>query len=116
MNGAISMERKMQGNTESITYNGNLIVEDNNKRKYTLLYSGAGLRNIQTEDNFYVEESYTIVKKRNNGNVKDVVINRAVIVNTVDSEGRTLDGTYRSRPDKASITYCPDSSRTLIFY
>jgi len=85
---------------------------------HILIIQGDALRYVDTTENFYSQESYTIVKKGsgNKDKIVDTVLHIANIASTTDSDGWTLDGTYKSCPDKATINYNNTSGiRTLTF-
>lgn len=86
------------------------------KPNLTLIIQGNGLRYVDQTENYYFEESYTIVKKGNGGKYVDTVLHRTTITSTTDSENNTLDGTYKSCVDNATITYNNTTGlRTLRF-
>jgi hypothetical protein len=85
---------------------------------HILISQGDAIRYVDTTENFYAQETYTIVKKGSDskGKILDTVLHIANIVSTIDSEGYTLDGTYKSCPDKATINFNNTTGiRTLTF-
>ena len=82
-----------------------------------LIIQGDGLRYVDQTENFYFEESYTIVKKCPKGKFVDIVLHRTTIVSETDNDNYTLDGTYKSCVDDATINYNNTTGlRTLTFY
>jgi hypothetical protein len=85
---------------------------------HIIIIQSNGLRYIDKTENFYAQETYTIVKKGSDskGKIVDTVLHIANIHSTTDSEGFTLDGTYKSCPDKATINFNNTTGiRTLTF-
>jgi hypothetical protein len=85
---------------------------------HILIFKGYALRYVDTTENFYAQETYTIVKKGSDskGKIVDTVLHIANITSTTDSEGITFDGTYKSCPDKATINFNNTTGiRTLTF-
>ena len=74
---------------------------------HILIGQGDALRYVDKTENFYSQETYTIVKKGSgsNGKIVDTVLHTATITSTINSKGYTLDGTYKSCPDKATINF-----------
>jgi hypothetical protein len=74
---------------------------------HILIGQGDALRYVDKTENFYSQETYTIVKKGSGSNDKivDTVLHTATITSTINSKGYTLDGTYKSCPDKATINF-----------
>ena len=102
------------GKVEKYSYSGELSLIG--KPNLVLIYQAEGLRYVDQTENFYSEESYTIVKKGNGGKYVDTVLHRTTICCTVDSDGKTLDGTYKSCVDNATITFNNTTGlRTLRF-
>jgi hypothetical protein len=115
----ISFENKTlsaDGKVEYYSYLGehNLIGNPN----HIFMFKGDALRYVDTTENFYAQETYTIVKKGSDskGKIVDTVLHIANMITTIDSEGFTLDGTYKSCPDKATINFNNTTGiRTLTF-
>jgi hypothetical protein len=104
------------GKVEYYSYSGERDLIGNSN--YILITQGDALRYVDTTENFYSQETYTIVKKGsgNKDKIVDTVLHIANITSTTDSEGFTLDGTYKSCPDKATINYNNTTGiRTLTF-
>jgi len=88
------------------------------KPNHIIIIQSNGLRYVDTTENFHSRETYTIVKKDSSSNDKivDTVLHIANITSTTDSDGWTLDGTYKSCPDKATINFDNTTGiRTLTF-
>lgn len=86
---------------------------------YILIAQGYALRNVDSTEDFYSEESYTIVKKGSHkkGKIVDTVLHTATITSTIKSDGATYDGTYKSCPDKATVNFNNKTGlRTITFY
>ena len=93
------------GKVEYLSYLGERYLIGN--PNHILIVQGDGLRYVDTTENFYSQETYTIIKKGSGSKDKivDTVLHIANITSTTDSEGFTLDGTYKSCPDKATINF-----------
>ena len=104
------------GKVEYLSYLGERYLIGN--PNHILIVQGDGLRYVDTTENFYLQETYTIVKKGSDseGKIVDTVLHIANITSTTDSESYTLDGTYKSCPDKATINFNNTTGiRTLTF-
>ena len=83
-----------------------------------VIIQGVGLRKVNQTQDFQAEESYTIVSipnlpETNNHHCEcnhsvvyqSIILERTNMVGTVDANGTTKDGTYKSIPDCATIKY-----------